>query len=93
MSTPQDVSEVSKIIAGHIEEEFVISLEEDGYDNESDLSEAGILDSFGIVSLVVILETQFGIKFQPKDMVSTKLFTVSGLAELVVAKQRDSAAS
>ncbi len=48
------------------------------------LVEDGILDSFGILSLFMAVEEEFGITIFPKDMLEKKHATVKGLASLIV---------
>lgn len=43
----------------------------------------GLLDSMGVVELVVGLEDVFGVRFEPEDMQSPEFRTVGGLIGLV----------
>lgn len=43
----------------------------------------GLLDSFGIVEMVMELESEYGIRFSPADMQSPEFRTVGGLVRVV----------
>lgn len=51
---------------------------------EIDFVAGGVLDSFGILSLIMTLETQYTVQFQPEQLADPELGKVSKLAQLVV---------
>lgn len=55
-------------------------------DPGSNFVEEGLLDSFAILSLVMGLESRFGIKFQADDLIDPSVQAISGLAALVCKK-------
>ena len=48
-----------------------------------DYLDAGLVDSMGIVEMVMNFEQTFGIRFEPKHLQSSEMRTVGGLIELV----------
>jgi len=48
----------------------------------------GIIDSFGIVEMIVSLEGEFGITFPPEDMQKEEFGTVGGLIGIVETLSR-----
>lgn len=54
--------------------------------NES-LMELGILDSYGVVELVVFLENTFGIAIDETEITKEKMGSIEKMAHLVTAKQ------
>jgi len=65
--------------------------EETGYDGpldpDMDMLEAGILDSFTIVSLAMFAQEQFGVEFEGEEIVRENLAHLSSLVALVRKKQ------
>lgn len=65
--------------------------DEMGYDGEvapdTDLLEAGILDSFTIVQTAVFIQEQFDIELEAEDLVRANLSTLSNMVALI-DKQR-----
>ena len=54
-------------------------------DDES-LIEAGVLDSFSVVKLVVFLESAFGISIGPTDLVEENVATLENIERMVQRK-------
>lgn len=52
-------------------------------DPDDDLLEAGVLDSFNIVSLAMFAQERFGVEFEGEDLVRDNLARLSSLAALV----------
>lgn len=50
-------------------------------DEEMDLFEAGIVDSIGMVSIIVEIEEQLGIKLQPTDLQKDDVKCVNNFVE------------
>ncbi len=50
-------------------------------DDEMDLFEAGIVDSIGMVSIIVEIEEQLGIKLQPTDLQKDDVKCVNNFVE------------
>lgn len=73
-----------KILKNYIRDEM-------GYDGvvdpETDLLEAGILDSFTIVQTAVFIQEQFGIELEAEDLVRANLSTLSNMVTMI-DKQR-----
>ncbi|NJN00959.1 MAG: acyl carrier protein [Aquincola sp.] len=61
--------------------------DETGYRGEigadDDLLEAGVLDSFNIVSLAMFAQERFGVEFDGEDLVRDNLARLSSLVALV----------
>ena len=68
--------------------------EETGYkkpiDADEDLIQAGILDSFNIISLAMFVQERFGVEFEAEDLVRDNLARLSNLMALI--KTRTAAA-
>ena len=56
------------------------------FDDNSNLVSEKVLDSLGLVSLLLDLEKQFNISFNEDDMLSEELMTSKGLALIISSK-------
>ena len=50
---------------------------------DDDLLEAGILDSFNIVTLAMFAQERFGVEFEGEDLVRDNLASLSSLVALI----------
>lgn len=57
----------------------------------ADLFSDGLLDSLGVVALIVGLESRFGLHFTEDDLQDPRFSTVAGLAALVTEARRRAA--
>ena len=76
-------SEVKNFVVNYFKEKGLPDI-----DAESELLgynylEKGIIDSFGIVEMIVSMEGQFGVTFPPEEMQKEEFGTVGGLINLV----------
>jgi acyl carrier protein len=63
-----------------------LSGDERGFDEQTDLQQAGILDSFSMLSLIAFLEDTFQIRLDPADVNAETFRTVDSVARLVVQR-------
>jgi len=54
---------------------------------DQDLLEAGILDSFSIVSLAMFAQERFGVEFDGDEIVRDNLASIAALVSLIRRKQ------
>jgi acyl carrier protein len=57
-----------------------------GLDDETDLQQIGVLDSFSTLDLVSFLDEAFQVQIEPSDINSETFRTVSTIASLVLEK-------
>lgn len=55
-------------------------------DRDADLFEAGLLDSLGIIEVLLKIEEVFGLKLQPTDLERKDMATVNNLVEFLKTK-------
>lgn len=53
---------------------------------EDNLVEQGVIDSLGIMTLIVYVEKQFGARIKPEDVVPENFETVAAIARLVTQR-------
>jgi len=78
----------AQALARFIEETFLVSFSDGKLSLDSDLFEAGVLDSFGVVELVSFIEGAFGVTLETEDFLSQQLASVSGLVEIIEERSR-----
>ncbi len=57
---------------------------------ESDLFDAGVIDSYGFIDLVSHLEKNYGVTLTDDDLASPQMSTVAGMTVMVAARQSGS---
>ena len=57
-----------------------------GFDEDTDLQESGILDSFSTLALIAYLDERFKTQLDPSDVSAEAFRTVKTLTTLVLAK-------
>ncbi|MEO9892393.1 acyl carrier protein [Aurantibacter sp.] len=67
---------MNKIILDYISNELTNEQLEDPLESGDDLLGSGILDSMGMMKLILFIENEFEIKVPPEDMVIENFMTV-----------------
>lgn len=57
-----------------------------GFDDDTDLQQAGILDSFSTLSLIGFLESTFKVQLEPADINAETFKSVNTVSKLVLGK-------
>ena len=57
-----------------------------GFDDDTDLQESGILDSFSTLALVAFLDESFGVQLDPAEINAETFKNVQSIAALVAEK-------
>lgn len=78
-----NVRDVRFEIADFLEKAFLFSFKENAVSDEDNLFEAGYIDSFGLIQLVLFLEKEFSIAVPQNMMSSPKLASLSGMVAFV----------
>ncbi len=78
---------MEQTIIKHISE--VLSNEglEEGLDKSDDLLGTGILDSLGMMKLILFIETEFNVKIPPEDMIIENFMTVERITHYLSNKK------
>jgi D-alanine--poly(phosphoribitol) ligase subunit 2 len=75
-------SRVFSALKAYVESTFLVSLEGE-LTPDSNLFDAGVIDSYGVVEMVGHIEREFGVSFTDEELLSPKLASVRGISELV----------
>lgn len=72
-------------IADYIEGQFLVTLGVD-FEPDTNLFEAGIMDSFGYVQLIGFLQSQFGLTLGDEDFLNNVMVSLTRMTETVTAR-------
>lgn len=75
-------------IRGFIESTFFV----DGFADDASFLKSGIIDSTGMMELVLFIEEEFGVKIADTELVPRNLDSVAQAAAFVERKQAEAAA-
>lgn len=84
---------VEQPIKDYIVKEFLFDSPGKTVNNDDLLIQEGIVDSLGIFLVISFLETEFGIKIQPAEVVLENFETVNAIKHLVISKMTAQSAS
>jgi len=79
-------SKIMQKICSFIPEHFLVEFDSE-FNNETDLFDAGIIDSFGFIELVTFLEKNFDVKLTDEELRSDGLNSVSKMTTTILNKQ------
>jgi acyl carrier protein len=57
-------------------------------DPDTDLFEAGLVDSYGFIELVAFLEETYGVTLSDDDLASPEIATLRGISGLIAGRTR-----
>ncbi|HRZ28273.1 MAG TPA: acyl carrier protein [Spirochaetota bacterium] len=80
------MADVKQEIVKFIEENFVMGRKNITLDPEKSLIESGIMDSTGVLELVMFLEERFNIKIEDEELVPENLDTINNLVAFLQKK-------
>lgn len=66
----------------YLEEQFMFEFDAE-VTEETDLFKAGILDSFGYISLMTHIEQEYGVRFGEDELLGNVMVSLAGIAEFV----------
>jgi acyl carrier protein len=79
--------ELEKKIKGYILENYLFTDDETQLASEDSLLERGIIDSTGILEVIMFLEDEFGVTVDDDEMVPENLDSVANLVAFVQRKK------
>ncbi|GAB2675397.1 acyl carrier protein [Saccharopolyspora gloriosae] len=69
-------------LKAYLEEQFMFEFDAE-ITEETDLFKAGILDSFGYISLMTHIEQSYGVQFGEDELLGNVMVSLAGIAEFV----------
>jgi D-alanine--poly(phosphoribitol) ligase subunit 2 len=81
-----DISVIQSQVRDYVARQFLTDFNGQ-LTEESDLFEAGVIDSYGFIELVSFLEQTFGISLTDDDLASPQMSSLAGISQLVAARR------
>jgi acyl carrier protein len=88
MSQHTTTADVAADVRAYIIERFLFGQGGDSLSNDQSFLESGIVDSTGVLEVVMFLEQRFGVKVADEELVPENLDSISRLAAFVERKTR-----
>lgn len=77
---------IDQTLRRYVETTFLVDLGAPPLSTSTNLFEAGVVDSYGVVELVQFIESQFGVKLTDEELLSPELASVDGMSAMVGRK-------
>jgi len=87
------VGETEAKLRGYILENYLFTDDQSQLDSGDSLLQKGILDSRGIMEVILFLEEEFGVAVEDDEMILENLDSVDNLVKFINAKQGSSSAT
>lgn len=82
-------SSVLATLTSYVETTFLVRFDDGTLSPGSNLFDAGVIDSYGVVEMVGFIEREFGVSFTDEELLSPSLASVAGMSEMVERKLRE----
>lgn len=69
-----------------IERVSLVSLKDESIDPHSNLFELGVLDSYGLIEVILFIEQEFSVKLSDDDLLSPDLSSLDGISRIVMSR-------
>lgn len=76
-------------IRTYLQKQFLVEFG-DKLTDETDLFDAGVIDSYGFIDLVSFLEKTYSVALSDDDLASPGMSTLAGMTHLIAARQSGS---
>lgn len=87
------MSETEAKVRNYILENYLFTDDQSELDSGDSLLDKGIIDSTGIMEVILFLEEEFGVAVEDDEMVPENLDSVDNLVKFIKAKQGSSGAN
>ena len=86
------MAETEAKVRDYILENYLFTDDQSELDNGDSLLDRGVIDSTGIMEVILFLEEEFGVSVEDDEMVPENLDSVDNLVKFIKAKQGTSGA-
>jgi Acyl carrier protein len=80
------LEEISQIIRNFLFDNYLFGYDQNEFSNDTSFLEFGVLDSTGIVELLVFIETEFDIEVSDTEIIPENMDSVNCVSRLVCEK-------
>ena len=84
--TPKITMNLPQALREYILNQYLKGQAPEGFDDDYNLIDAGIMDSLAIINTVAYLEKQYGIEFDDGDLVPEHFMSINALSAFVLSK-------
>jgi acyl carrier protein len=84
-SRETDQATLENMVRELLSQKFLIRFE-NGVGNQTNLLDAGLLDSYALIELVLLLDQAYSLSLTDDDLVSADITSVSGMARLIAER-------
>ncbi len=81
-------SAVVKRVRQYVVESLLVGDEEEEFSDDQSFLEAGMIDSTGILEVIMFLETEFDLDIDDEEMVPENLDSVANIGRFVLSKSK-----
>ncbi len=82
---------IEQELKGFLEENFILDGGADQLGNDESLTQAGVLDSMGVLELIMFIEERFGVKVPDEDTLPENLDSVNRIVGYVERRMGEAA--
>lgn len=87
------MTDIRQTIRQYVDDNFLLGARDTSYADEDSLLDLHILDSTGVLELILFLEETWGVHVEDAEMVPENLDSVAAIAAFVQRKQAPAAAA
>ena len=80
------LEQITEIIRNYLFENYLFGYNENDFSNESSFLKFGIIDSTGILELILFIEGQFGIEIKDEEILPENFDAINCISNLVYKK-------
>ncbi|MEW5754797.1 MAG: acyl carrier protein [Pseudomonadota bacterium] len=82
-----EAKHIEQQLRGYILENLLFTKDQSVLKNETSLLESGVVDSTGILEVIMFLENHFGIKVEDEEMIPENLDSINSIVSYVQRKR------
>jgi acyl carrier protein len=80
------IDSIRSKVTEFIERVSLVSFEDERIYPHSNLFELGVLDSYGLIEVILFIEQEFSVKLSDEDMLSPDLSNLDGISRIVASR-------
>ena len=80
---PDEFSRIQEAVRGYLLENHLFTSDQSQLGNDASLLEKGIIDSTGILEIILFLETEFGVSVQDSELLPENFDSVNNIVRFV----------
>lgn len=80
------IEQIIKVMRNFLFENYLFGYSEDELTNDTSFLEFGVLDSMGIIELIVFIQNEFGIEISYSEILPENLDSVNRVSRLIYEK-------